>query len=72
MTRPAGLAGSELAALARLDEAFNEFLQLDSHHPSELDDFRRAICAAKYIVKARAASPHTPAKENAADEPKPV
>jgi hypothetical protein len=47
------LSVAEDSVVSRLADAWNEFVRLDSVHPDESTEFRRAIHAAQLIIMAR-------------------
>ena len=49
------LSEQELAVLNSLASAFNEFVKLDGHHPSDKEEFKRAIHVAQGIIACRVA-----------------
>lgn len=47
------LSATEDSVVSKLAEAWNEFVRLESVHPDESTEFRRAIHAAQHIIMAR-------------------
>lgn len=61
------MTDQERATLERLADAWNAFCALPIYHPSDADEFMRAIHAAQHIIMARVAVRAEPAFFTAVD-----